>query len=104
MPTPHVAYAVQWAAAGCLADSTSGPYLCATRGELAELIRSEVEAYGLPASRFAEVGLRRLWRRIQHAGSASSCGFSLPGPGSYSLHFEGLTRDEADAMEAAADY
>lgn len=103
MPKPHVAYAVYYGAAGCLPDSASGPHYCATRRELADLIRDELEAHGLPASRFSEVGIRRLWQRIARAGSASSMHFSLSGPGTYALHFEGLTTAEADAMEAAQD-
>lgn len=105
MPRPHVAYAVSYGAAGCLPDSgPDGPYYCHTRAELAALIRDELQAHGFPASRFAEVGIRRLWRLICNAGSASSYHFSFAeAHGTYALHFEGLTRDEADAMGAAGD-
>lgn len=104
MTRPHVAYAVSFASAGCLPDNApSGPYYCPTRRELADLIRDQLEAYDLPASRFASVGVRRLWRLICNAGSASSMHFSIEGPVLYALHFEGLTEAEAEAMEAEAD-
>lgn len=102
--TPHCAYAVSYASAGCLPDNApSGPLYAQSRAELARIIRDELEAYGLPASRFATVGIRRLWRLICNAGSASSMHFSIEGEGLYALHFEGLTQDECAAMEAEAD-
>lgn len=100
---PHVAYSVSWASAGCMPDSTSGPYTVTTRRELADLIRSELEAYDLPASLFRTVGLRRLWGLIVNAGSASSMHFSFQDPREhslYALHFEGLTQLEAESMAA----
>lgn len=104
----HIAYAIAFASAGCLPDDTSGPHVVHTRRELAALIRDTLEVYGLPASRFADVGIKRLWGRIQAAGSASSMHFSIDANRHahdlYRIEFQGLTHGEVEEMEAAADW
>ena len=104
----HCAYAIAFSSFGCLPDDTHGPYVLRTRRELAQLIRDQLEAYGLPASRFDEVGIKRLWGWIKRAGSASSLHFRIDANRHahdlYRIEFQGLTRGEVEEMEAAADW
>lgn len=97
----HVAYSVTSGLAGCyLADNASGPYHFSTRRELADFIRDEIEFKGFPANTFEQAHIRRLWSGITFARSASSYHFSIQHDGR-EIAFQGLTRAEADAMEAA---
>ena len=93
MARPVARYAVTFGLAGCyMPDSHDGAFECATRRELADLIRSELEVYELPKSLFREVRINRLWSCIKRNGS-SSAHFSLIHDG-HSLSFHGLTEEE----------
>jgi hypothetical protein len=96
----HIArYSVTYGLSGCyMPDSSSGPIACATRGELASLIKSELETYEMPASLFAEVKIRRLWTLIARNGS-SVAHFHL-NHGANVLSFHGLTVDEFNEMDS----
>jgi hypothetical protein len=79
---------------GCYLDDNQGGAQCfTTRRELANAIRYELEVYDLPASAFREVSIRRLWRAIVNANSASSYTFHLQHK-QYVLTFYGLTERE----------
>ena len=92
-------YAVTTGLAGCYMPNASyGPIYCATRRELADAIRSEIEAQEFPASTFGQARLRRLWGFIARHGS-STAHFSIQ-HGAYEIAFHGLTEAEAEAMEA----
>jgi hypothetical protein len=96
-PYHKARYIVTNGLAGCyLPDNHSGPMEFTSRRELAEFIRHELEYLEFPASLFAEVNIRRLWRFIQNHGS-STAHFSLHHKG-YALEFHGLTEDEAKAQ------
>lgn len=98
MSKPVARYAISHGLAGCyLPDNQSGPIIVHTRRDLANAIRSELEAYEMPASLFRQVRLLQLWRHIVRHGS-SVAHFSLE-HGGYSLTFHGLTEEEATAME-----
>jgi hypothetical protein len=87
-------YKTGFGLAGCyLDDSQGGAMEFNRRRDLAEAIRYELEAYGLPASLLREVSLRRLWRAIVNAKSASSFTFHLH-HGAHVLTFYGLTEHE----------
>ena len=87
-------YSVSFGLAGCyMPDSYSGVYECRTRGELANIIRAELETYSMPASLLREVRLRRLWAHIKRYGS-SSLDINLHHRG-YVLSFVGLTECDA---------
>ena len=91
-------YSMTFGLSGCyMPDSYGGPYICSTRREIASIIRSELEAYDLPASRFREVRIARLWAFIKRNGS-SVAHFALQ-HGANELAFHGLTEAEADEME-----
>lgn len=93
-------YAVTFGLSGCyMPDSYSGAYECATRADLANLIRSELRLYGLPASLFREVRIRKLWQYIKRRGS-SVAHFAIVHKG-HSLSFTGLT--ESEYLEASAE-
>lgn len=86
-------YSVSFGLAGCyLPDSYGGVYECSTRRELADIIRSELKVYDLPARLFREVRINRLWSFIKNHGS-SSAHFNLHHKG-HVLSFSGLTEDE----------
>lgn len=96
-------YSVTNGLAGCyMPDSANGPYSFATRKELADFIRGEIEMLDWPASIFADVKIKRLWSFIQRNGS-SVAHFRLQ-RGNYELAFHGLTEDEARQMEAENDF
>lgn len=98
MPREIARYSISYGLAGCyMPDSHDGPYVAATRAGLANIIRSELETYGMPACLFREVRIRKLWSFIRRNGS-SVAHFSLDHKG-YSLAFHGLTAAECDAME-----
>lgn len=86
-------YTVSFGLSGCYMPD-SGPHVisCATRRDLANAIRAELEAYSMPAYLIREVRLRRLWGFISRNGS-SVADFSLS-HGGYTLHFGGLTKAE----------
>lgn len=93
MPKHVARYAVTFGLAGCyMPDSHYGAVICATRRELATLIRDTLEMYDMPKSLFAQVKIRRLWRFIERNGS-SVAHFSLH-HGANALQFHGLTADE----------
>lgn len=96
-------YAITVGLAGCyMPDSHMGPYQFATRGELAQAIRDEIEFQEFPQSAFAQVGIRKLWAAIQYAGSSSSYHFSIAHKGR-EIAFHGLTEEEFDAMEKESE-
>jgi hypothetical protein len=87
-------YKTGFGLSGCyLDDSQGGAVSFSTRRDLADAIRSELEAYDMPASCFAEVGIRRLWRAIVNAKSASRYTFHIH-HGAHVLTFYGLTERE----------
>lgn len=91
-------YTVTYGLAGCyMPDSVIGPLEFATRRELADFIRSELEFFDMPASLFRDVNIRKLWGMIQTFGS-SVMHFSLR-HGANELAFHGLTQAEFDAGE-----
>lgn len=93
-------YATSFGLSGCyLPDSHGGPIICSTRRELAEAIRAEIDASEFPKATFGQANIRRLWRLICNAGSASSYHFSIQ-HGAYEIGFHGLTEAEAQQMEA----
>lgn len=96
-----IIYAVSYGLHGCyLPNSQSGPLYFSTRRELMDFIKHELKFYDMPQSLAREVKMRdRLWPFLKRYGS-SSAHFSLVHNG-YCLHFEGLTEDEAQSMEAA---
>lgn len=82
---------------GCyMPDTMPYAYCVATRRDLADIIRSELEMYDAPRSRFRSVHIRDLWQRFQHARSASSWHFDIDTTEGYALHFGGMTKDEYD--------
>ena len=86
-------YSVNFGLSGCyMPDSYSGSYECTSRKDLANLIRSELKLYGLPASLFREVRIRKLWAYIKLHGS-SVAHFSIVHKGC-ALSFVGLTAEE----------
>lgn len=96
-------YSVSYGLTGCyLPNSVSGPHMGHTRRELADLIRSQLEMYDMPATRFADVGINRLWHHIKRHGS-SSAHFRLDHTHGHSLAFSGLTEDEYNEQEAQND-
>jgi hypothetical protein len=107
MPKREIArYHVYLASAGCLPDSTYGLVYAPRRKDLAEAIRDVIAFYDLPARRFREVRIRRLWRYIRQWGS-SCAHFSIECRESehdlYSVHFSGLTEEEYNEIEAAEE-
>lgn len=98
--TKHVArYTVTNGLAGCyMPDSNSGAMEFATRKELADMIRWNLDSLGWPLSKFREVNIRRLWRHIAAHGS-SVAHFSLSHKG-YELAFHGLTEAEFNADQS----
>lgn len=68
----------------------------ATRAQLAEFIREEIDWQGFPKAAFKQVGIRRLWRAIARANSASVYHFDIIHAGRY-ISFAGLTEDEFDS-------
>lgn len=87
-------YKTGFGLAGCyLDDNQGGAQEFNRRRDLADAIRYEIQMYDLPASCFAEVNIRRLWRAIVNAGSASSFTFYLH-HGANVLTFYGLTELE----------
>jgi len=99
MPKPVARYAITFGLSGCyMPDSHGGAHEFTTRKELADMIRSELETYNMPASLFREVRIRPLWAHIKRHG-ASSASFSLI-HGSNALEFHGLT--EAEFIEQTA--
>ena len=73
-------------------DSHEGAHEFRTRTELAEFIKAELQVFGLPASLFREVHIRRLWSFIKRNGS-SSAHFALHHEAN-ALEFHGLTEEE----------
>ena len=95
-------YSVSNGLSGCyMPDCVNGPYVGSTRRELASIIRDELERMEWPKSMLNHLGLRILWKQIVRYGS-SSMSFSLCRKG-YSISFNGLTEDEAIAMEKEND-
>jgi hypothetical protein len=92
-------YAITFGLSGCYMPD-SGPHTisCATRAELANAIRAELENYDFPASLFREVRIRRLWSFITRNGS-SVAHFHLS-HGGHTLAFHGLTKAELAEAEA----
>lgn len=92
--TTRAYYKSGFGLAGCYLDDNQGGAQCyTTRRALADAIRYEMEMYGLPKSCFAEVNIRRLWRLIVNAKSASSYTFHIH-HGANVLTFYGLTERE----------
>lgn len=88
-------YNVQFGLAGCyMPDSTYGAFECATRRQLAELIREAVAFYDMP-KRLARGHVRRLWPFIRRNGS-SVAHFTIY-HGANALVFSGMTREEYEA-------
>ena len=95
-------YAVTSGLAGCyLPDNHSGPMLFATRRELADAIRYELEWQEFPKSAIRQVSLCRVWSHIARHGS-STAHFSFTHKGR-EIAFHGLTESEFEQMEAEAD-
>lgn len=80
-------------------DSEPWAFEAPTRGELAEIIRGELDHYELPKSLFHDVKINRLWSHIKRHGS-SSAHFALY-HGDYELAFHGLTEAEFNEMQDA---
>lgn len=98
MPRKIARYAITSGLTGCyMPDNHSGPLSFATRRELANAIRYEIEFQEFPKRLFADVGLRRLWSFIKRNGS-SSAHFNLRHAGR-EIAFHGLTEDEFNQME-----
>lgn len=95
----HVArYAVTVGLAGCyMPDSHLGAFQFDRRANLADFIRSEIEAQGFPKSAFAQAGIRDIWERIARRG-ASCQHFSIEHDGR-EIAFHGLTDAEFEAMQ-----
>lgn len=92
-------YAVTFGLSGCyMPDSHEGAHEFATREQLAEFIRGELEVFDLPACLFREVRISRLWGFIQRHGS-STAHFRLC-HGANELAFRGLTEDEFNEQNA----
>lgn len=93
MSTKPARYAVTLGLSGCyMPDTHFGAYECATRRELASVIRDLLRMSDMPASLFQDARIARLWSFIQQHGS-STAHFSLVHKG-YALTFHGLTEDE----------
>lgn len=87
-------YKTGYGLAGCyLDDNQGGAQEFNRRKDLADAIRCELEVYGMPKACFSEVNLRRLWKLIRSAGSASSYTFHIH-HGDGVLTFYGLTELE----------
>lgn len=87
-------YKTGFGLSGCYLDDNQGGAQCfTTRRELANAIRGELDVYDLPKSCLAEVSIRRLWRAIVNAKSASSYTFYI-NHGANVLTFYGLTERE----------
>jgi hypothetical protein len=90
----HWHYAVVFGFSGCyLPESHYGAFTGTTRRELADIIRDALAVYDIPAARFADVGIKNLWRDIKRNGS-STAHFTLDAGDGRCLSFEGLTEDE----------
>ena len=99
MPKPIARYSVTSGLAGCyMPDNVYGPFIFATRRELAASIMAEIEAQEFPRHTFAQANIRRLWGFIARHGS-STAHFSIQ-HGGREIAFHGLTEDETAAMEA----
>jgi hypothetical protein len=101
-------YSVTNGLVGCyMPDGNHGPISFATRKEMADYIRSELEQTFPNASGrqlralFREADIRKVWGFIQRNGS-SVAHFSLQLDG-YELAFHGLTEAEFDAAEKEQD-
>ena len=93
-------YAVTFGLVGCyLPDSEPWAFEAATRRELADIVRSQIEFHEFPKASFGQVGIRRLWAFIKRNGS-SVAHFSIQ-HGAYEIGFHGLTESEFSEHEAA---
>lgn len=103
MPRREVArYHVYMASAGCMPDSTYGLVYAPRRKDLAEAVRDVLAFYDLPARRFREVKIRRLWRYIRNWGSSCahfSIECNMHEHDLYAVHFSGITEEEYDRIE-----
>ena len=91
--TPVARYAVNFGLTGCyMPDSYAGPFVAYSRHGLASAIRYQFSLYDIPASKFKDVRIRRLWSFIREHGS-STAHFRIEHKG-FSLRFEGMTEDE----------
>ena len=96
---PIARYCVTFGLRGCyMPDSNSGAMEFTTRRDLAAFIRSELEAFDMPAYLFNEVRINRLWSFIKRYGS-STAHFALH-HGANELAFHGLTEDEFNADQS----
>lgn len=81
----------------------SGPYYAATRKELADILRTELEMLNYPANRFVDFNIKRTWRFIQFAQSGSSCHSFCDDHNGERMEICGLTDAEFGEMEAAQE-
>lgn len=103
MSKPTARYSVTFGLRGCyMPDSVSGAFAVGTRRDLAAYIRAEMDMNDIPANRFAQVGIRALWRHIARYGS-SSAHFAIDAQEGYVLEFHGLTEDEYNEQAEAND-
>jgi hypothetical protein len=97
-------FALGFGQPGCSPDSYLGHYAISRRRELADIIRGEIEALELPASLFAEFGIRDLWRHAKRWGLSS---ISIERGTTTSrgvLMLMGMTEAEYMAAEAEEDF
>lgn len=85
-------YAITHGLAGCYMPDYGFATAIATRGELADLIRHELELAEFPARLFREVRIRKLWAFLKRHGS-SCAHFHIEHKGR-SVAFHGLTAEE----------
>ena len=89
---------------GYMPNYNSGPYVAATRKELTDILRTELDMLNYPANRFADFNVRRMWRFTQFAKSGSSCHASCDEHNGEQMEIYGLTDDEFNEMESAEDF
>ena len=84
---------------GYLPNSVYGPYSGTTRSGLRDMIQTEMQQLDIPAYRFREVGIKRLWRYIKTHGGSDTAHFSIEFGNNEILVFHGLTRDEFKKLD-----
>jgi hypothetical protein len=94
-------YSIMFGLRGCyMPDSHFGAFTGTTRRELADTIRAALAFYDMPAWRFSDVRINRLWSLVKRHGS-SSAHFSLDAEFGCCLEFIGMT--EAEFAQAERD-
>lgn len=89
--------------AGYMPDSTFGPYVCPTRGELVATVDSVLRSLDCSARARRGVNLAQVWRQIQTRGNGRA-GFILEDATTRTrVHFHNLTPEELAEYEADDD-